>query len=106
MIMIVVGSAAYGMQSPMIIVVGRYDRLGLAAALFLLKLWTSDYCLRSASSSNPCVLVVMYSNDQLCVKHALTLFGAQCVGVTAGFQVSQCGLCGGITKDITKDGSG
>jgi len=74
------------------VVVGGYSygRVGLVVALFLVNLWRRDYISRSSSSSNPCVLLVMCSNKQLCVKHAFTLFGAQCVGVTAGFQVSLC----------------
>jgi len=69
--------------------VDRYGRTGLVVGCFLLNLWKHDYCRRSAASSNPCALVVRYINGQLCGDDALALFGAQCVGVAAGFQVYQ-----------------
>jgi len=61
------------------------------AALFVLTLWKSDYCRRSSSSSNPCLLVARYSNDQLTASTALALLAAQCVGVAAGLQVTTPG---------------
>jgi len=68
--------------------VGRYGSPGLVAALFVLTLWTDDYTSRSQSSGNPCVLVVRYSRGQLCASDVLTLFGAQFLGVAAGFKVA------------------
>jgi len=70
------------------VTVHRYGRVGLVAASFMMGLWKRDYCFRSSSSSNPCVLVDHYASGQLCAYHALTLFVAQCVGVAAGYQVS------------------
>ena len=56
-------------------------------ALFLLILWQHDYCQRSSSSSNPCLLVVRLFKGQLSASNAVVLFFAQCVGTMAGFQV-------------------